>query len=116
MKVFIARFISFIFNPLFVITLAPFFFIYKSTGDFLLAAHWTAYTFAYLLFIAILVVIGVRLKFFTDFDISKREQRPAMFIICIILSIIYLSSLFYFHAPFILHILAIGVILGISLV
>ncbi len=111
----IARFLSFIFNPLLVIVIVPFFLIYKTTGDIFAAFNWTIYTVIYLVIIATVILLGVRKGIFTDYDVSKREQRPLLFLVCIALAVFYLIGLFLFDAPSILFIVTFGLIIAILL-
>lgn len=111
----VARFISFILNPLMVIVLVPFFLIYKTTGDLFAALNWTLYTVIFLLIIAVFILYMVRRGTFTDYDVSKREQRPLLFLVSMLLSVIYLIGLFLFDAPSILFVVTFGIIIGIFL-
>jgi len=115
MKVF-AQTISFIFNPLTVILFAPFILVYRTTHDVDLAIYWSAYTLIFLMSLALFAIIAVKKKIFTDLDISKREQRPLMFLVSLFFICAYIVSLFILHGPFILYVLAISSMLGISFV
>ncbi|HZE86684.1 MAG TPA: hypothetical protein VE090_00615 [Methylomirabilota bacterium] len=116
MKLPFARTISFIFNPLIVIIFAPFFLIYKTTHNITSASHWTVYTLIFLLLLAVFVIVAVKKKIFTDLDVSKREQRPLIFLISILFTLLYIAGLVFLHGPFILFTLAFGIILGIAVV
>ncbi len=72
------------------------------------------YTLVFLMALSFFAIIGVKKKIFTDLDVSKREQRPVMYLVSIICCAIYLASLFFLHGPYILYILTIGVIIGVS--
>jgi hypothetical protein len=113
MKLSVARFISFILNPLAVIVLVPFFLIFRTTNDLIAAVNWTLYTLAFLLIIAVFILYNVRRGIFTDYDVSKREERPLLFIVAIVLAFVYLIGLFLFDAPAVLFIVTFGIILGI---
>ncbi len=112
----LAQIISFIFNPLTVILFAPFILVYRTTHDVDAALYWSAYTLIFLMSLAIFAIIAVKKKIFTDLDVSKREQRPLMFLAALLLICAYIVSLFIFHGPFILYVLAISSMLGISFV
>ncbi len=116
MSLLLARIISIALNPLAVIVFLPFFIVYRSTHDFSTAVYWTLYTLVFLLALALFVVLSVKKGKFTDFDVSKREQRPALFHIAIVLGALYLVGLFLFRAPFILAFITCGVILGTFLI
>src|SRR5207344_115927 len=57
--------------------------------------------------------VGVRKGIFSDYDVSKREQRPLLFLVSILMSIVYLFGLFLFDAPAILFIVTFGIIIGV---
>jgi len=114
MRLSLARIISFIFNPIAIAFFAPFFLVYKTTHDVGTAMHWTMYTLVFLMVLSFCAIIGVKKKIFTDLDVSKREQRPLMYLMSIVCCAVYLISLFVLHGPFILYILTIGVIVGVS--
>jgi len=113
MNLLFARFISFLLNPLVVLIFAPFFIIYRSTNDLYSATVWTVYSFVFLVAIGIFMIYAVRKKIFSDLDVSKREQRPLLFIVCISAAIFYIAGLFLFHAPNILVLTSFGMIIGI---
>ncbi len=48
MKNSLARFLSFVLNPLVVLVFLPYFLVYKSIGDTHAAIAWTGYTFIFL--------------------------------------------------------------------
>ncbi len=48
-------------------------------------------------------------------DVSKRTQRPLLFLVSGILAAIYLGGLFIFNGPKVLIVITIGVIIGIGL-
>lgn len=116
MKVAFARFISFLFNPLVIIVFAPYVLVYRTTHDMESALYWSVYTLIFLMVLAIFAIVAVKNKIFTDLDVSKREQRPLIFFVSLLLTTIYTITLFLFHAPWILYVLAIGIILGICFV
>jgi hypothetical protein len=109
----IARFISYIFNPVLVLVFVPFLLLYRTTNDLYLTWSWTLYTVLFLLGITIFIIYGVQKNLFTDIDVSKREQRPLLFFVSILFGILYLVGLFLFHGPLILFIITFGIILGI---
>lgn len=115
MKLALARFISFVLNPLFIIVVVPFFLLYKTTGDMLLAFNWTMYTILFLLIMGVFILYKVRQGTFTDYDVSKREQRPLLFLVSGVLAVIYLIGLILLKAPSILYAVTFGVIIAVVL-
>lgn len=113
MKLTLAKVISLTLNPLCIIVFLPFILVYKSTHNFASAYHWLLYTLIFLALLTLIVFIGVKQKRFTDMDVSKREQRPLLFLLCSVMGIIYLIGLHIFHAPFVLFVVTWGILLGI---
>ena len=109
----LARFISFIFNPIILLVTIPFFLLYRISGDFVTAVMWTGYTFVFLLAMTVFLAFAVQKKIFTDMDVSKREQRPLLFKISFVMVIIYIIGLFLFEGPHFLISLSLGIILAI---
>lgn len=112
----LAAFISYIFNPLLVLVLLPFVLVLESTGDISVSLFWTGYTFIYLWAIVVFVLYGIRKKFFTDIDVSRRTQRPLFFYFLLFIATTYLIGLSLLHAPRILFIVTISLIFGILIV
>ncbi len=109
----LARVISFISNPIFIFIALPFFLVYKTTRDIAAAWIWTIYTLVFLFIFVSFVLIGVRGKFFSDIDVSNRQQRPILYFAGSVLLILYLIILNILHGPLILFITSFGIILGI---
>ncbi len=116
MNIIIARVISYILNPILVLIVVPSLLVYKSTNDPEYTLSWTAYSFVFLLIITTFMLYGVRKGIFSDLDVSKREERPLLFLVSIILSAIYMLGLLILHGPKILLLTIIGIIVGILLV
>lgn len=115
MKSSLARFISFIFNPIILLIFVPLFLLYKVDNDLNYALTWTAYTFFFLLAMTLFIRYMVRKGIFTNMDVSKREQRPLLFGMSMILITFYLGGLFLLDGPKILIIITIGIMIGIIL-
>jgi membrane-associated phospholipid phosphatase len=109
----IARYISIILNPIFILLFLPLLLVYRATGSSTLAVEWTLYTAFFLFIFGAGLWYGVQKKIFTDLDVSKREQRPLLFTWTVIFTILYLAGLFLFHAPQILFLVVFAVIFGI---
>jgi len=93
----------------------PLILVYRTTGDVVLALAWTGYTLIFLLAITFFVIYGVHKKIFTDLDVSKRTQRPLLFLVGIIMLLVYLWGLFFLSGPKILIVVTIGFIVGVFL-
>ena len=112
----LAQVISFLFNPVLLLVFVPLLLVYKTTGDVVLALAWTGYTMIFLLAMTFFVIYGVHKNFFTDLDVSKRTQRPLLFIVSIFMTFIYLWGLSFLNGPKILFFVTLGFIVSILLI
>lgn len=113
MTVSLARFISFLFNPLNLLLIVPFFLLLRLGETINYALVWTLYTFLFLLAMAFFIRDRVKKGIFTNMDVSKREQRPLLFKAGFLFAILYLAGLYYLNGPDILIVITVGVIIGI---
>lgn len=109
----LARFISFIFNPYFLILPVPYVLVMHQTGDPFYSLRWTIFTLFFLAAVGLSVLISVRKGYFTDLDISRREQRPLFFFLLIFFAILYFLGLFYLQGPLILFVALSGIFFSI---
>jgi len=109
----IAQVISFLFNPVMLLVFLPLLLVYKTTGDVVVALAWTGYTMIFLLAMTFFIIYGVHKRFFTDLDVSKRTQRPLLFIVCFVMGIVYLLGLMFLNGPKILMVVVIGLLLSV---
>jgi len=109
----LARFLSFIFNPIILLVTIPFFLLYKLYNDFVAAVLWTGYSFLFLLGMTVFLAIAVQRKIFTDMDVSKREQRPLLFLVSFVAGVLYIIGLLVWNGPHLLIVISLGVMLGI---
>ncbi len=109
----LAQVLSFLFNPVMMLVFLPLVLVYKTTGDVVVAMAWTVYTMIFLIAISFFVVYGVHKKFFTDLDVSVRKQRPLLFTVGILMTIIYLGGLALLNGPKILIIVTAGFLVGV---
>lgn len=109
MKLF-AQFISFLFNPLALMVFLPYFVVFRQTTDIFYALKWQLYTSVFIGATIVFFFIGKRRGFFSDYDISKREERPKFYFIVMALAAVYLlSALFFKGILFPLSIMAFGI-------
>lgn len=111
----LAQLISLLSNPLIVLFPVPFLLIYRVNGDIAAASQWTFITFIFVLLVAIYILLNVEWGKFSDFDVSKREQRPVLFHFSGIIVIFYTLSLLVLNGPRVLYITVFGIILGVIL-
>lgn len=111
----LARIISFITNPIFILFPIPYLLIFRFGYGHVLAIKWTLFSLIFLFLAGVFVIYEVKNKVFSDMDVSRREQRPLLFAVTTGITVIYMLSLSYFKAPFILFITVWGIMLGIVL-
>lgn len=111
----LARFISALFNPFFLMLPVPFLIVYRQTRDAARAFHWEFFSITFMAVVALFVLYGVRRGFFTDFNISKRPQRKTLYIFASFITILYFISVLLFRGPNVLLVAVSGIILGILL-
>ena len=113
MMVLFARAISFFLSPLFILLPVPYILIERVSQNYLYALKWTMFSYAFILGVAIFVIIGVLLGIFSNFDVSKREQRPLLFSFCAFAAFCYVLSLYILNGPKVLFIGFFAIILGL---
>lgn len=111
----IARIISILANPVFILIALPYFLVYKETNSFDLAWNWEIYTLIYLSVFCGFILYGVKIKALSDIDVSNRKQRPLIYFVGELLLLTYLISLSAFKGPFILSVTTFGIMLGIAI-
>lgn len=109
----LARLISFLFNPYFLILPIPYLLVLHQTGDPRYSLSWTLFTLFFLGAVGLSVLILVRRGYFTDLDISKREQRPLFFFLLVFFAIVYFIALYFFQGPLILFVALSGIFFSI---
>ena len=111
-----AKAVSFFLGPAFILLPIPFILVEKFTQDYTYALKWTLFSYAFILAVAIFVIIGVALKVFSNFDVSKREQRPLLFSFSAFVMFCYLLSLLIFDGPKVLFIAFFAILLGLAVI
>jgi hypothetical protein len=108
-----ARITSLFLGPFFTLFPIIFILVAKFSHDYSHALKWTLLSYIFVLAVALFVIAGVLLGYFTNFDVSKREQRPLLFLITGFVSFCYLLFLLIFNGPRILFIGFFAVVLGL---
>lgn len=109
-----AKLISIVFNPVLLISLVPYILVLKSTNDKNVAVYWTIFSLIFIGILSLFIMLGIKLHYFSDLDISKRSQRPLLFTFSIFLSASYVVFLYLLKAPSILFIAIFALILGLT--
>ncbi len=112
----LAKIISFILSPLFILLPVPYILVERVSKDQIYAVQWTIISYLFILAVAFFILIGVRFKIFTNFDVSKKEQRPILFLFTSFAIYIYVLFLYLFNGPKVLLIAVLGVVVGLIVV
>ncbi|MDE2025920.1 MAG: hypothetical protein KGJ07_05480 [Patescibacteria group bacterium] len=116
MKYTLARFISFIFHPVFFTVLIPFLVIYRQTSDAIKGLEWSLFSSLFLLLTIVVFFFLQPVEFLTDFDLSNRKKRPVFYSITLLFAVLFFITAIIFKGIFFpLSIIALGIILGIVL-
>lgn len=111
-----AKLLSFIFNPLVFFLLMPYLVVLKQTNDHIAALRWAVFSAAFVIIGLIIVVIGKLRGTFSDFDLSKRNERAKFYLMLWPLLISYVAAAFLFRGMFFsLSIIAVGIVIGLVL-
>ncbi|MBI2031315.1 MAG: hypothetical protein HYT08_01750 [Candidatus Levybacteria bacterium] len=113
MSNFIARIISLFSSPLIILLPAPYILVDKVSNNDIYALKWALFSYIFLFSVVLFVIAGTFLGVFSDFDVSKKEQRPLLFFFSGLVTFFYLASLFVLNGPKILFIAIFAIILGI---
>ena len=105
-----ARIISGVSNPVFLSIPMSYALVFKSRGDLLYAFAWTFVSILFASLVGVFVVLAVRKGVFSDFDVSKRQERTPIFIFTGLLSILYFLIVFLLNGPKVL-LIALGALL-----
>ena len=95
----VAEIISFVLSPLTLLAPVPFFLVYEQTNSLSSSAIWSIISIVFILIFFLIILAGIKIGVFSDLNISKREQRPLLFTMAMILTLIYLATLFLLRAP-----------------
>lgn len=108
-----AKAVSFFLGPVFILLPIPYILVERVTQNYFYALKWTVFSYAFVLSVAIFVIIGVLLGAFSNFDVSKREQRPLLFSFSAFAMFCFLVSLIVLDGPKILFIGFFALLLGL---
>lgn len=115
MKIF-AQALSLLFNPALFFLVIPFFVVYRQTASGLYAFKWLLFSALFVFLGFLYFVIGRIRGTFSDFDLTKREERKPFYFFAWFLSVTYLlAALFFKGIYFPLSIVAIGIVGGLML-
>ncbi|OGH16573.1 MAG: hypothetical protein A3C30_05290 [Candidatus Levybacteria bacterium RIFCSPHIGHO2_02_FULL_40_18] len=111
----LANLISALSNPLVVSIPLSYSLVLKTTGEVLYAIQWTLISLFFATLVGAFVFYGVKKGFFSDIDVSKREERTRLFIFSAIISILYFVTVLTINGPRVLLFGIASLLLGIIL-
>lgn len=112
-KVF-ASVVSLLFNPALFFLIIPFFVVYKETASGFYALKWVFFSSLFIFLGVLYFLVGRIRGTFSDFDISKKEERKPFYFFAWFLAVIYLLTAVFLKGIFFpLSIVAIGIVLGL---
>jgi hypothetical protein len=111
-----ARAVSFLLGPAFTLFPIIFISVAKFSHDYSHALKWTIISYAFVLPVVLFVIAGVMLGYFSNFDVSKKEQRPLLFSFCAAVMFCYFLFLFIFNGPKILYVDLFAIVLGLLVI
>lgn len=110
----LAEIISLTFHPLTFFLFMPFLVMYRQTESGWSALRWELFSCLFIFLGLIILYIGKRKGFFSDYDVSLREQRKLFYIIVLTVAAVYLLVALLFRGMFFpMSIITFGIILGL---
>ena len=104
MNNYFAKKVSIILSPLFLLSPLTFYLMYANKNNFIYSLWWEALSLLFILSFFLLMIVGVRKKIFIDLNVSKKEQRPLLFVLMTIWISAYFVIIYLLNAPKILFI------------
>jgi len=90
MTKFLATLLSYFFHPVILALLMPYLLIYRQTTDISYAVKWEIFSSVFIILGVILVILEKKRGIFSDYDLSKREERWKFFAIVLSPIVLYL--------------------------
>lgn len=108
-----AKVISFISNPVFISLPAPYLIVFKATEDRAYALKWELFSFIFIMINVGYVFYGILRGYFSDFDLTIKDERKRFFIFSSITTVCYLLFVIFLKGPKELIIAIAGFLLSI---
>src|SRR4051812_36585025 len=106
----LAQVISAILNPLVLSSPIAYALVLRSSGNSSYAVTWSLISMVFTLIIGAFVFVGMKKGMFSNFDISRREQRKPVFIFAACVVFLYLVLIVILRGPLVL-LIGLGVVL-----
>lgn len=113
--IFFARLISVLSNPLLVFFPASYLLVYKTSNNASYALEWSLFSLFFGIITMLFILYGIKKGFFSDIDVSVRQQRKLLFVFAVIIVFLYALSILLLKGPNILLVALSGILLGILL-
>jgi len=85
-KQFAAEFVSIVLNPLTFLILIPFIVVFRQTKNLEYSLKWEVFSLVIIFLGLGFLLYGMRSEIFSDFDLSKREERQKFYHITLVLT------------------------------
>lgn len=95
----LARLISLLSHPIVISIPAPFLIVFRNYNG-IYALKWELFSFIFIMINITYVIYGVLRGFFSDFDLTKREERKRLFAFTGLTTIVYLVFVILLRGPF----------------
>src|SRR3989344_4316641 len=112
----LARFISLLSSPFILLLPSPFILVFNETGNLFYSLKWTLFSYIFLFSVVFFVLFGIFMGFFSDYDVSKKEERPKLFAFGGVVTFLYFGSLIILSGPRVLYLVIFGIILGVLII
>lgn len=89
--------------------------VLKTSRNVYYSAEWMFITILFAVAVGLFVYYGVKKGFFSDFDVSKREERGALFVFTAVLCLIYFTVVFLLNGPKVLFVALGALLLGLMI-
>lgn len=109
----IAKIIATVINPLVILSLVPFLLTFKVSQNLQLSLFWEIISLFFLGAFSVFILTAVKLKYFSDLDVSNRKQRPALFSAGLLVTAFYIFTVYFLNGPKVLLVATFGLILGL---
>lgn len=109
----LALIISYLFHPLILFLVMPYLILNRQYSS-MYAFKWVMFSSLFTSVAVAMILVGRAKGFFSDDDISRKEERYRFFHFAIVLGVVYLAAaLFFKGSAFPLSIVAFGILFGI---
>lgn len=99
MKSLLAKTINVVLHPVLLTIPAVYLIVYSGTGKENIALFWTAFSVLFTAIVSAFVLIGVKMKFFNDLDVSNRKQRIILYPFVIGTVLVFVGFTYFMKGP-----------------